>query len=164
MSVSIRAPPQPAENRVAALGKHTDFGSLAILFSHIGGLQVLLPDSQDWVYVEPVPGCAIINLGDAMVRFSAGLLRSNLHRAVSPPDRQAELMRYSLVYFCRPEHNVVLKRLEGGDVDTIDRQGDDGECESAREWLKRRHMGRKTQYFKRAESWEGAKGTEGSRL
>jgi isopenicillin N synthase-like dioxygenase len=63
MSVSIRAPPQPAENRVAALGKHTDFGSLAVPFSRIGGLQVLLPDSQDWVYVKPVPGCAITNLG-----------------------------------------------------------------------------------------------------
>jgi isopenicillin N synthase-like dioxygenase len=93
----IRTPPQPAENRGTALGEHTDFGSLTILFNRIGGLQVLLPGTQDWVYVKPVPGCAIINLGDAMVKFSAGLLRSNLHRVVSPPGRQAELVRYSLV-------------------------------------------------------------------
>jgi hypothetical protein len=35
---------------------------------------------------------------------------------------------------------------------------------SAEEWLKRRHMGRKMQYFKGEESWEGAEGTEGSRM
>jgi isopenicillin N synthase-like dioxygenase len=160
----IRTPPQPAENRGTALGEHTDFGSLTILFNRIGGLQVLLPGTQDWVYVKPVPGCAIINLGDAMVKFSAGLLRSNLHRVVSPPGRQAELVRYSLVYFCRPEHDVVLKRLKGGDVDAVDGQGEDGEGESAEAWLKRRHMGRKMQYFRGEDSWEGAKGTEGSRL
>ena len=160
----IRTPPPTTESRGTALGEHTDFGSLTILFNHIGGLQVLLPGTQDWVYVKPIPGCAIINLGDAMVKFSAGLLRSNLHRVVSPPGRQSELVRYSLVYFCRPEHEVVLKRLKGGDVDAVSDQRDDGEGVSAEEWLKRRHMGRKMQYFKGEESWECAKGTEGSRL
>ena len=160
----IRTPTPTTENRGTALGEHTDFGSLTILFNRIGGLQVLLPGTQDWVYVKPVPGCAIINLGDAMVKFSAGLLRSNLHRVVSPPGRQSELVRYSLVYFCRPEHDVVLKRLKGGDVDAVTSQKDDGEGVIAEEWLKRRHMGRKVQYFKGKESWEGAKGTEGSRL
>jgi hypothetical protein len=48
-------------------------------------------------------------------------------------------------------------------MDTIDEQRDDGECESAQEWLKRGHMGRKMQYFKGG-SWKEAKGTEGSRL
>lgn len=49
-----------------------------------------------------------------MVKFSAGILRSNLHRVVTPPGEQARHTRYSLVYFSRPEHEVVMKRASGG--------------------------------------------------
>ncbi|KAJ4358710.1 uncharacterized protein N0V89_003294 [Didymosphaeria variabile] len=133
--------------------------SLTILFNRVGGLQVLLPNTSDWVYVRPMPGCAIINLGDAMVKFSAGILRSNMHRVVAPPGTQENLVRYSLVYFSRPEYDVKMKRIEGG---LVGRVANDGEVEdeSTREWLKRRHQGRKVQFFKGAESWEGAMGTE----
>lgn len=99
-----------------------------------------------------------------MVKFSAGILRSNLHRVVSPPGAQAELVRYSLVYFCRPEYEVKLGRLKGGDIDLVAGSADEDAGESARDWLKRRHLGRKIQYFQGEESWEGAKGTEGARL
>ncbi|KAF2643106.1 Clavaminate synthase-like protein [Massarina eburnea CBS 473.64] len=139
----IRAPPQPIDQRTLTLGEHTDFGSLTILFNRIGGLQVKLPNTTDWVYVRPMPGCAIVNLGDAMVKFTAGILRSNLHRVVSPPGSQADMVRYSLVFFQRPEYDVKMRRLEGGLVDGVPK--DDGEVdgESTREWLKRRHQGRK---------------------
>lgn len=33
-------------------------------------------------YLQPMPGYAICNLGDAMTIFSGGLLKSNLHRVV----------------------------------------------------------------------------------
>jgi isopenicillin N synthase-like dioxygenase len=106
-----------------------------------------------------MPGCAIVNLGDAMVKFSGGILRSNLHRVVSPPGEQAQEVRRSLVYFSRPEHDVVLTRLRGGLVDEL---GDGGveEGVSAREWLARRHIGRKIEFFEGKESWEGSMGTE----
>ena len=157
----IHAPPQPVHDRGTALGEHTDFGSLTILFNRIGGLQVLLPDTSDWVYVRPMPGCAIVNLGDAMVKFTGGVLRSNLHRVISPPGEQADMVRYSLVYFCRPENGVKLTRLRGGDIDTLGAaDGEDMEGESAAEWLHRRHMGRKVQW----ENWEGSKGTDAARL
>ena len=54
-----------------------------------------------------------------MVKFSGGILRSNLHRVVSPPGEQAKEVRRSLVYFSRPEHDVVLTRLRGGFVDEL---------------------------------------------
>ena len=157
----IHAPPQEITNRGTALGEHTDFGSLTILFNRIGGLQVLLPDTSRWVYVRPVPGCAIVNLGDAMVKFTAGVLRSNLHRVISPPGMQANLARYSLVYFCRPENDVKLARLSGGDVDKLAvAKLEEMEDETAAEWLHRRHMGRKVQW----ENWESSKGTDAARL
>lgn len=139
-------------------GEHTDFGSLTILLNRIGGLQVQLPGSEDWVYVKPVPGCAIVNLGDALVKFTGGILRSNLHRVVTPPGDHWKLQRQSLVYFLRPDHNVALSRLRGGLIDELG-EGD-YEGQTSREWLERRHLGRKIEFYKGAETWESLKGTE----
>ncbi|KAJ9645768.1 hypothetical protein H2199_002808 [Coniosporium tulheliwenetii] len=138
----VKAPPQPPKDRRTALGEHTDFGSVTVLFNRLGGLQVRLPShikpitpaspapdantngavngsvevngaEENWAYVRPLPGHAIVNLGDAMVKFTAGVLRSNIHRVVNPPGEQAESTRYSLVYFARPEDEVVLRALRG---------------------------------------------------
>jgi isopenicillin N synthase-like dioxygenase len=160
----ISAPPREITDSAAALGEHTDFGSLTILMNRLGGLQVQLPESGDWVYVRPIPGCAIVNLGDAMVKFTGGMLRSNLHRVVSPPGLQASETRYSLVYFSRPEHDVTLRRLKGGLVDEQIVSGEEAEeGVKSKDWLLRRAMGRKIEFFKGPESWENAKGTEGLR-
>src|SRR5215471_17061948 len=103
----IKAPPQPMDNQRAALGPHTDFGSVTVLFNMVGGLQILPPGRDaEWCYVRPLPGHAIINLGDSMVKFTNCLLRSNIHRVMSPPGLQADTTRYSLVYFSRPEDGV----------------------------------------------------------
>lgn len=40
------------------------------------------PESQDYKYVKPQPGCAIINLGDALVKLVGGRLYSGVHRVV----------------------------------------------------------------------------------
>lgn len=115
----IKAPPQPPSDLKTALGKHTDFGSITILFNRLGGLQILPPPSlvpsgqePEWTYVKPLRGHCIVNMGDAMVKFTNGLLRSNVHRVVSPPGEQGGETRWSVVYFSRPEDEVVLKRLE----------------------------------------------------
>jgi isopenicillin N synthase-like dioxygenase len=70
-----------------------------------------------------------------MTKFSGGLLRSNIHRVVSPPGEQAKETRYSLVYFSRPEDKVVLKRLEGGIIPK-GKDGEDGEAMNSKEWIK----------------------------
>ena len=159
----IRVHPYP-DSQKRTLGEHTDFGSLSILFNRLGGLQVLLPNSDDWVYVRPLPGSAIVNLGDAMVKFTAGILRSNLHRVVSPPGAQAGMLRESLVYFCRPKHDAILQRLRGGVIDT---EGvDDGqESVSSKEWLERRHLSRKLGVgFHQPGDFSKGTGTEGTRI
>lgn len=138
----VKAPPQPADDRRTALGQHTDFGSLTVLFNRVGGLQVLPPGAEaEWVHVRPLPGHAIVNLGDAMVKFTNGLFRSNIHRVVAPPGLQAESTRYSLVYFARPEDSVMLRRLEGSE--RIPRMGD-GQVEeeiNSKDWIIRRALG-----------------------
>lgn len=109
----VRSPPQPPDDRQTALGEHTDYGSVTILFNRLGGLQVLPPNQDTWAYVKPLKGHCIVNLGDAMVKFTAGVLRSNIHRVANPPGAQQNEVRYSLVYFNRPQDDVILKTLEG---------------------------------------------------
>ncbi|KAG4431665.1 hypothetical protein IFR05_012848 [Cadophora sp. M221] len=141
----VKSPPQPPSDQRTALGKHTDFGSITILFNRLGGLQILPPPSltpagqePQWTYVKPLPGHCIVNLGDAMVKFTNGLLRSNIHRVVSPPGEQAKETRYSLVYFARPEEDIILRRLEGSDV--IPELEVEEEAMSSKEWIKLQAM------------------------
>ena len=164
----VRAPPQEEKEEGVALGEHTDFGSVTVLFNRLGGLQVRLPPGmqpvppaadgmseaekklcgEGWCYVRPLPGHAIVNLGDALVKFSEGGVRSNIHRVVAPPGRQGKEERWSLVYFCRPGDEVLLKGLVG------DGEGE-GDGVTAREWILRRALGRRE-----VGGWEKSGGTE----
>ena len=156
----IKAPPQPLDDRRTALGEHTDFGSITVLFNRLGGLQILPPgQGAQWCYVQPLPGHAIVNLGDALVKFTNGLLRSNIHRVISPPGLQADFTRYSLVYFARPEDNVVLKRLEGSDIIPPLAEGEQEEEINAKDWIIRRAISKRVGNFKE-EDWEKIQGTE----
>lgn len=111
LDASILASAVPDVKDNVALGAHTDFGSLTFLHNRLGGLQVLPPGGSRWTYVRPLPEHAICNIGDTLTIFSAGLLRSNLHRVVPPPGAQAELIRWSVGFFSRPAFDIPLKAL-----------------------------------------------------
>jgi len=132
---------QPFSDERAKAGEHTDFGTLTILMNWLGGLQIRLQDTGEWVYVKPVPGSAVVNLGDALVKFTAGILRSNIHRVAAPPPPQDGIMRTSLVYFSRPEDKVVLRRLKGGIIDQQPEVESDEPELTAQEWTWRRSVG-----------------------
>jgi isopenicillin N synthase-like dioxygenase len=147
------------DDRRMALGEHTDFGSVTILFNRLGGLQVLPPGQDtEWCYVRPLPGHAIVNLGDAIVKFTNGLLRSNIHRVVSPPGIQGDSTRYSLVYFSRPEDDVILKRLDGSKVVPPLADGEQEEVINSKDWIIRRALGKRVGVPK--EEWSQSDGTE----
>jgi isopenicillin N synthase-like dioxygenase len=115
-----------------------------------------------WAYVRPLPGHCIINLGDAMVKFTAGILRSNIHRVVAPPGKQGDVTRYSLVYFSRPEDEVLLRSLkeESELIGKAVGDADEGEVVTSKEWILRRALGKRVgKYFDR----NHAKGTEDAR-
>ncbi|TKX23451.1 hypothetical protein C1H76_4520 [Elsinoe australis] len=156
----VIAPPQPFDDRKTALGEHTDFGSVTVLFNRLGGLQVLPPNSNEWKYVKPLRHHAVVNLGDAMVKFTAGILRSNIHRVVNPPGEQEDHTRMSLVYFARPEDEITLKALEGSSAieEAKKKLGDDGLEMSAKEWILKRALGRRT-----GGNFEESHGTEARR-
>jgi isopenicillin N synthase-like dioxygenase len=110
-----------AEDLRTSMIHHTDFGSITLLANVIGGLQVLTPggsalDEDAWRWVRPQPGCLIVNLGDAMVQWTGGALRSNVHRIKYPPGEQRFADRYSLAALFRPERNASMKPKMGQDL------------------------------------------------
>jgi isopenicillin N synthase-like dioxygenase len=73
---------QPGQLRA---GAHTDYGTLTILLARPdqAGLQVQRPDGT-WAAADPVAGGLVVNLGDAMARWTNDRWRSTMHRVVVP--------------------------------------------------------------------------------
>lgn len=90
---------------------HTDIGSLTLVLTEQWGLQVLIPETKTWCFVEPRPGLAVINVGDALRFMSGKRCYSALHRVV--PVAWQELPRYSICYFLRPDNDVKFKDMNG---------------------------------------------------
>ncbi|KAH0835154.1 hypothetical protein AYO21_10316 [Fonsecaea monophora] len=148
--LTLKPPSDPTKTDIIGLPSHTDFGSVTILFNWLSGLQI---ESRtpgrvgEWEYVKPVPGKAIVNLGDAMVHFSNGSLKSAKHRVVPSPGAQAGMERVSVVYFVRPTHHSLMKPVGGFDKEQ-DRikvggkfsDGIDDKVYTAREWLEKRYV------------------------
>ncbi|PCH41768.1 Clavaminate synthase-like protein [Wolfiporia cocos MD-104 SS10] len=163
----IRTPPMhsdTSENR-AAIGAHTDFGSLSFLHNRLGGLQVMVPGTSVWQYVKPIPGHAICNLGDAMTIFSGGILKSNLHRVVSPPKEQGRYVRWSLVFFTRPGNSVELRALIDespliADAVAADPERNFNTGVAAKDWFARRIKNQRIKNRAGPETWRASRGME----
>ncbi|KAK3213542.1 hypothetical protein GRF29_28g260706 [Pseudopithomyces chartarum] len=100
---------------------HKDAQTVAILFSWIGGLQIPDPKipvegfavkEEDWRWVKPEPGYAVVNLGDAMEIYTNKLLRSCIHRVFKSPGLQRPHDRYSILFATRPKNDSLMKVLE----------------------------------------------------
>jgi isopenicillin N synthase-like dioxygenase len=94
----LRYPPQPADagDNLLGAGAHTDWGSITILLQDgRAGLEVRNADG-DWILATPIPGTFVINIGQMMERFTAGIYRANLHRV---RNGAADTARYSVATF-----------------------------------------------------------------
>lgn len=93
--------------------EHYDFGTFAILFDNVGGLQFQAPGDQTWQWMKPIAGYASINSGDFLKSLTGGAITSLAHRVLPPPGAQSALTRFSPVYFCRPNWGVKAKPVVG---------------------------------------------------
>ncbi|KAF4460671.1 gibberellin 20-oxidase [Fusarium albosuccineum] len=96
--------------------KHTDLGSITVLFSDQWGLQVVEPSMGQWEWVEPRENEAVINVGDALRFLSGKTLYSCVHRVVRDGRASEEGHRYSIAYLLRPGDDVVLVDADGSKV------------------------------------------------
>jgi isopenicillin N synthase-like dioxygenase len=108
---------------------HKDALSIAILFTWLGGLQIPDPNAEveglavkpeDWRWVRPEPGYAVVNLGDAMEIFTKKLLKSGIHRVVKAPGVQRPHDRMSVLIATRPENNALMKPIQKSNTDTTE--------------------------------------------
>lgn len=95
------------------MGAHTDFGILTILWAdQVPGLQVLDRDG-DWHDVQPADDALLINLGDAMARWTNDRWLSTVHR-VDPPVTDGRIQRRrSAAFFFDGNYDAVLEPLPG---------------------------------------------------
>ena len=127
---------------------HTDATSMTILFNWQGGLQIAKPkgsalgsvemeDSdhvgEEYLYVKPEPGHVIVNLGDPMVVFTNGLLKSGRHQVVTPPGPQGLFHRYSVLTNLRPANDTPMRALKS-DIIPVKEGGEEGELPTALQW------------------------------
>ena len=86
---------------------HTDYGTLTILLADPtqGGLQVEGHDGQ-WHDVQPADGSLVVNLGDAMARWTNDRWRSTMHRVQVPAGR-----RQSIAFFHNANWDALIECL-----------------------------------------------------
>lgn len=115
--VLFRYPQQEPSDSGVGHNKHTDIGTLTLLFSEQWGLQVLSPETQKWNFIQPKADHAVINVGDSLRFLSGHQLNSCVHRVL--PNTQSgrqEEHRYSIAYFLRPEDAAVYTDSKGRSI------------------------------------------------
>ncbi|CAG8903463.1 unnamed protein product [Penicillium egyptiacum] len=98
---------------------HTDMGTLTVVFTKNDGLQVFEPETEQWYYIKPRSGHAVVNVGDSLRFLSNGALASNLHRVV-PPANPEGLDKFSCIYFLRPEFDAKFTSRDGKVMNSVE--------------------------------------------
>lgn len=141
MKYHTRTKEENEKSRNVWVKGHTDFGSLTLLFRQpIASLQVLTPQ-KTWKYVKPYPASITVNIADSLSFLTNGYLKSSVHRVIAPPPDQTHLDRYGVLYFVRPEDDLILKPVPSPLLERLglldDGTGDKPEL-TAGEWVRAR--------------------------
>lgn len=104
---ALRYPPAGQQPGRLGAGAHTDYGTLTVLMADPTepGLQVQSPDGS-WHDVMPPAGSLLVNLGDAMARWTNDRWRSTMHRVIPPARR-----RQSIAFFHNANWDAVIECL-----------------------------------------------------
>ena len=96
---------------LTGMGEHTDYGIVTVLWAdQVAGLQVLGTDGG-WYDVMPADGALLVNLGDAMARWTNERWMSTLHR-VKPPVVDGTIQRRrSSAFFHDGDVDAVISAL-----------------------------------------------------
>ena len=108
----LHYPAQPKDRPADQFGAapHTDFGFVTVLAQDdTGGLEVRSPDGS-WHPAPVIPDSFVINIGDALSRWTNGRFASTPHRVIN---RAPHRSRYSVPFFLDPNMHSVIEALPG---------------------------------------------------
>ena len=81
------------------MGAHTDYGIVTVLWAdQVPGLEILGADGA-WHPVQPADGALLVNLGDAIARWTNDEWISTMHRVAAPRVDGSLVPRRSAAYF-----------------------------------------------------------------
>lgn len=128
-------------------GAHTDYGTVTALFQFEGQEGLELYTGGKWQAVPFIkskyPGSApplIVNFGDQLSYWTAGVLKSTIHRVKFPEQSVKEGKdRYSIVFFSHPAEDTLLEPIPSDVVRAVkDRGANTGPVITAKEHLERK--------------------------
>ncbi|KAK6815698.1 hypothetical protein PG987_016464 [Apiospora arundinis] len=94
-------------------GGHTDLGTITLLFRQpVAALQIREHETGKWKWAKPLDGSLTVNTCDALSFLTGGYIKSTIHRVALPPADQRHVDRLGLLYFSRPQNDVVLKTID----------------------------------------------------
>lgn len=93
------------------MGAHTDYGIVTVLWADaVPGLEILGADGS-WHPVQPLPGALLVNLGDALARWTNDQWISTMHRVAAPRVDGVLVPRRSAAYFHDGNIDAVIAPL-----------------------------------------------------
>lgn len=110
----LHYPPMNREPELGQIraGAHSDYGSLTLLFQdEVGGLEVKTA-ADEWLAAPCIPDTVLVNTGDLTQRWSNDLFRSTKHRVGIPIGDRIHKSRYSIAFFCQPDHDAEISCIE----------------------------------------------------
>lgn len=109
----LPAPDVELEPGQLGMGAHTDYGIVTVLWAdQVPGLEILAADGG-WQPVQPADGALLVNLGDALARWTNDRWRSTLHRVAAPRVDGVLVPRRSAAYFHDGNVDAVIACLPG---------------------------------------------------
>jgi isopenicillin N synthase-like dioxygenase len=108
----VHYPPTPADRPPDHIGihPHTDYGCFTILAQDdVGGLEIRKTDGS-WVEAPYIKGTFVVNIGDAMARWTNDVFNSSPHRVIN---KSTAADRYSVALFFDPDHDSQIECLKG---------------------------------------------------
>jgi len=102
-------PACPEPEIVSGVSPHSDISSITVLLQDdIGGLYVRdSDDGESWIYVPPVEGALVINIGDVLQIMSNDRYKSIEHRVIANKRKT----RISIPIFVNPKPDAVIGPL-----------------------------------------------------
>ncbi|KAK8057978.1 hypothetical protein PG994_008426 [Apiospora phragmitis] len=101
-------------------GGHTDMGTITLLLRQpVAALQIREHETGKWKWAKPLDGSLTVNTCDALSFLTGGYIKSTIHRVLTsgqqvalPPADQRHVDRLGLLYFSRPQNDVILKTID----------------------------------------------------